>query len=135
MTTHQVRRNAFKPAPPLNMNDGYETAAQRRRLKERRDAWKQAGWAVGNQGPKPKITGVATVRLIFGTNRPNQRRDPHNFAPTMKYLIDGLTEARWWTDDDAKHVRTVEPEFDSLLHPDRFEIVVTWEEPDADPLG
>lgn len=134
MTTREVRRNMRKPAAPLNMNDGNGTPAQRRALKTKRDAWLQAGWALGNMGVKPKITGVATVRLIFGTNRPNQRRDPHNFAPTLKYVIDGLTRAGWWADDDAKHVRTVEPEFDGLLHPDLFEVVVTWEEPDVDPL-
>lgn len=136
MTIQSIRVGGFKPAAPLNMNDGSETPAQRRKLKAKRDAWRKMGWALGNQQhPKPAIVGQATVRLIFGTDRPNQRRDPHNFVPTLKYLIDGLTLARWWSDDDALHVRTVEPEFDSLLHPDRFEIVVSWEVPDADPLG
>lgn len=32
------------------------------------------------------------------------RADPDNAQPTVKALIDGLTDAGLWTDDDYKHV-------------------------------
>lgn len=43
-----------------------------------------------------------TVRMPTG-----RRFDPPNAAPTVKALIDGLTDAGWWPDDDAATVREV----------------------------
>ncbi|MEF2737453.1 MAG: hypothetical protein U0N15_09645, partial [Bifidobacterium choerinum] len=33
------------------------------------------------------------------------RADPDNLAPTVKHLIDGLTDAGLWADDDYQHLR------------------------------
>jgi len=118
------------PAALLNMNDGNGTPWERRQLKERREAWHQLGWAMGNsRRPKPRPVGVAVVTLEIGTNRPNQRRDPHNFMPTMKYLIDGFTSAGIWPDDDSKHVRTNEPVFTTAIPPKTVRVTIQWEEP------
>lgn len=38
-----------------------------------------------------------------------RRRDPHNFAPTLKHVIDGLVDAGLWPDDTPEYVRTLEP--------------------------
>ena len=61
---------------------------------------------------------------MFGTNRPNQRRDPHNFTPTVKYILDGLTEAKVWP-DDAGTTHTHEPEFTNEIRPDRYRIIIS----------
>lgn len=35
------------------------------------------------------------------------RIDPPNFYPTIKHLIDGLTDASWWKDDDFDHLKEI----------------------------
>lgn len=35
------------------------------------------------------------------------RIDPPNFYPTIKHLIDGLTDASWWKDDNFDHLLEV----------------------------
>ena len=46
------------------------------------------------------------VRVIV--NPPSRRRiDPANFYPTVKPLIDGMTDAGMWTDDNAEIVQEV----------------------------
>jgi hypothetical protein len=37
------------------------------------------------------------------------RRDPSNYLPPVKALVDGLVDAGWFVDDDAKHVTVAEP--------------------------
>lgn len=37
----------------------------------------------------------------------NGRIDPPNFYPTIKHLIDGLTDASWWKDDNFNHLKEV----------------------------
>lgn len=39
---------------------------------------------------------------------PTRRRfDPPNLYPTVKHLIDGLTDSGLWEDDDWKHMKTM----------------------------
>lgn len=37
----------------------------------------------------------------------NGRADPANASPTVKALLDGLTDAGFWPDDDSEHVTAV----------------------------
>jgi Holliday junction resolvase RusA-like endonuclease len=37
------------------------------------------------------------------------RRDPSNYLPAVKALIDGLVDAGCWDDDTAEYVEVVEP--------------------------
>ena len=39
------------------------------------------------------------------------RRDPHNVFATVKPIVDGLVDARFWPDDTAEWVTVLEPEF------------------------
>ena len=58
-------------------------------------AWRQIGHEAGLLLPhheKPYV--VAT--LSFGDNR---KRDDHNYMPTVKCIVDGLTDAGVWDDD------------------------------------
>lgn len=40
-----------------------------------------------------------------------RRRDPHNYYPTIKALVDGLVDAGLWPDDTPDYVTTHEPMF------------------------
>lgn len=47
-------------------------------------------------------------RLMIEVYPPTRRRlDPHNLGPTVKHLIDGMTDAGWWEDDDHEHLTEV----------------------------
>jgi hypothetical protein len=42
--------------------------------------------------------------ILFKVYQPQKRWiDPPNFSPTSKALIDGLTDAGWWEDDNLEH--------------------------------
>lgn len=47
---------------------------------------------------------VLTVWVAYPTRT---RADPANAAPTVKPLVDGLTDAGFWTDDDSAHILAV----------------------------
>jgi crossover junction endodeoxyribonuclease RusA len=57
--------------------------------------------AVKGRGLKPRQT--THVAAFIGYLR-NGTADPSNAAPTVKALIDGLTDAGLWEDDDSTHV-------------------------------
>lgn len=47
-------------------------------------------------------------KVIVIINPPSRRRvDPPNFYPTVKALIDGMTDAKMWTDDNAKVIKAM----------------------------
>lgn len=75
-------------------------------------------------------TSKATVHVYFGVSDPNRRRDPHNFFPTIKALVDGIKNAGVLVDDSAKYMRAEEPIFtDRETKPKTVLVVITWEEP------
>lgn len=39
----------------------------------------------------------------------NRRRDPHNWYPTVKAVVDGLVDAGVFADDDEKHLEVASP--------------------------
>lgn len=44
-------------------------------------------------------------KVIITVCPPSKRRmDPPNFYPTVKAIIDGLTDASWWEDDNFQHL-------------------------------
>lgn len=92
------------PAPYLNANDGGHWAPRRQKVK----AWRTAAHYNARSYTKG-FTGQADVfvRLDVPDNR---RRDPSNYMPTVKALVDGLTDAGWWPDDTPEWVHTNEPE-------------------------
>ena len=52
---------------------------------------------------KVRDLGPTHVAAFIGYLR-NGRADPSNAAPTVKALIDGMTDAGVWPDDDSTHV-------------------------------
>lgn len=96
------------PARLLNLNDRDHWATRARIVKD----WRQtAGWAA-LQLPKDfrPCPGKIVVEITLPVKR-MQRRDGHNYAPTIKPIIDGLVDANVVPDDDTSHVLTAEPTF------------------------
>lgn len=91
----------FVPAAGLqwiNANDRGLWMARFRKTK----AWRQRAWI------RAKAEGIGYVgrarvvcELHFSDGR---RRDPANWAPTTKAIVDGLVDAHVFTDDDSKHL-------------------------------
>lgn len=119
----------WAPGPRLSMNDSVPANRwARMKRREAEQAWKQAAWAAVRSAPVPSVSGVATLTVEFGTDRPNQRRDPHNVMPTVKYLIDGIVRAGALVDDSARYLRTTEPIFTSDIKPGMFRLTLEWED-------
>lgn len=96
------------PAQALTMNQRLHWAQRSKISRAWRDAAGQAAmrW-VRTEGvtfPGPSIVTVALP--VVG----NRRRDPHNWFPTVKPIIDGLVDAGVWPDDTPAWVRCLEPD-------------------------
>lgn len=103
-----------QPADQINLND-------RLHWRPRNDltqAWRNASYIAGLRtasvhGRPAWGKTVVDVRLPVRTNH---KRDPHNWTPTVKAIVDGLTDARFWPDDNSDYVRTNEPTFGLQMH-------------------
>lgn len=93
----------------LNQRHGWH---QRHRLTK---AWRVAGWAAAaeqlGRTPTARRRGLTFVRVSFPTSQPTRRRDPHNWAPTVKAIIDGFVDAGVWPDDTADQVIVLDSTF------------------------
>lgn len=124
MTQKMTTIVAAKPGPLLNMND----RGNWNRIKGT-IVWRDAAfwWAKQNRLLCRKAIGPVEVWFEFGTDQPNRRRDPHNFYPTVKAILDGFTTACVWVDDDSEHVKTYEPTFTNDIKQDSLKITLSWE--------
>lgn len=94
------------PAKLLNANDGEHWTKRAPKVAE----WRKAAWVAGvNTKRRWGRLGPSIVTVSLPV-KGNIRRDPHNFTPTMKAIIDGLVDARLWPDDNSDWVTTTEPE-------------------------
>ena len=99
-----------QPSELLNMNDRAPWYVVRPRAK----AWRNAAyWAAMQHIRPPRGRGASLVELTLPVVD-HRRRDPHNFAPTLKHVVDGLVDAGIWPDDTPEWVRTLEPALDVL---------------------
>jgi crossover junction endodeoxyribonuclease RusA len=89
----------------LNMNKKLHWAKKREIVA----AWRQAACVYGRQS-RWKDIGPTVVRVTFHVGA-NRRRDPHNWAPTIKPIVDGFTDAGFWPDDNVAWVAIVDPVF------------------------
>lgn len=93
------------PAPLLNMNQRTHWRVQRAHAR----AWRHAAAMytleqLGHGRSQPPA--VVSIELpVLGA----RRRDPHNYFPTVKPVVDGLVDAGLWPDDTPEWVTTVEP--------------------------
>lgn len=75
-------------------------ASRTRRLRHRAFLLARSALAEGSLAP---TSGRVHVDALI-VQRTRRRMDPANAYPTVKPLIDGLTDAGVWEDDDADHV-------------------------------
>jgi crossover junction endodeoxyribonuclease RusA len=112
------------PAKPLNMNDRDGHPAQTRR---RSTVWRHAAYYAAvnaiNTGRLKRGLPFAVVQLTIPVKSLRRRRDPSNWAPTTKAVVDGLVDAGVWPDDSAEFVATVEPRFVQVVRADGAVVV------------
>lgn len=78
-----------------------------------------------------QVVPLFNVAKVTITAAPPTRRrmDPPNLWPTAKAILDGLTDASWWLDDDFKHVVETSFRYGGLSGTkDTFKITVKIEE-------
>lgn len=87
------------PAEWLNANDRLHWAV-RNRLTQ---AWREAATVYARRAGLPM--GLRRVHVVVEVCRPRANRaDVGNFYPTVKAVVDGLTDYGCWVDDDDSHV-------------------------------
>lgn len=124
MTQKMTTILAAKPGPLINMNNRGKWDRINGNI-----VWRDAAywWAKRNRLVCRGAQGPVEVWIEFGTDQPNKKRDPHNFYPTIKAILDGFTRAAVWADDDSEHVRTFEPTFVDTITKDSLRITLAWE--------
>lgn len=91
------------PAPAKWLNANSRT--DRRRQTPDRRAWRDAGCIYARQAKLPQIGRAHIVaELRFADKR--VRRDPHNYYPTLKALVDGLVSDYGLLPDDSHQYLT-----------------------------
>lgn len=95
----------FPPHKLMSMNDRdhWRTAAVKAK------AWRYAANIAARAeitAPRPLPACWINVQLPVTGNR---RRDPANYALTVKHIVDGLVDAGCWPDDTPEWVTTTEP--------------------------
>lgn len=92
-----------QPVHQLTLNQRLHWADKGRTVK----AWRYAAaWCAVQFAPRPWPASLVAVSLEV---RGAGRRDPHNWFPTVKPIIDGLVDAGVWPDDTPQWVTTLEP--------------------------
>lgn len=105
-------------APCLTMNQRLHWTKQRELARR----WRYAAGIYARLAEAPKGLPRSMVQVSFPVKQ-QRRRDPHNWAPTVKAIVDGLVDAQVFEDDSSEYV-LVE---DSTFHPaaDHEYVVIT----------
>lgn len=86
------------PAPWLSANHRTDL---RRQTPDRR-AWRDAGAIHAKRVQLPKLQHVHVLAVLRFTDK--RRRDPHNYYPTLKALVDGLVDYGLVPDDSHQYL-------------------------------
>lgn len=92
-----------RPGPLMSMNDREHWRAHAAAVK----TWRHAAW-VSTFGTDTKPLGPSVVRVWLPV-KDARKRDPHNYYPTVKAIVDGLVDGSMFVDDSSEHVTTIEP--------------------------
>lgn len=110
------------PGPLLSMNDRLHWSVTRRRSKYWLDA---AYYAALEHVRPPRRQGTSLIQVTLPV-KGRRRRDPHNFMPTVKPIVDGLVHAGLWPDDTPEFVTVAEPRL--LVGGTQVEVeLIPWE--------
>ena len=97
-----------RPEKLMSMNDRPHWREDRRLTKVWRRAAAWSAIAQLGQSPDARMRGPSTVTITLPVHGAH-KRDPHNYFPTVKHIIDGLVDAGIWPDDTPEWVTTTEP--------------------------
>ncbi len=91
---------------------------------------RQIGRLKVSEGKYTTYTKKSPCGLVVTIYAPTKRRmDPPNFYPTIKALIDGMTDAGLWTDDNHEIIKYMTFEFGGLSQiKDKYKIEIEVEE-------
>lgn len=78
--------------------------------RKKKDLWREYTHYAWHQQGRPRAMPPCVVRSTFVVHQ-NRTRDPHNFVPTLKPVIDQLVDDGVWPDDNPIWVRVPEPAF------------------------
>lgn len=102
------------PAEPMSLNAPLENAGARAKRRETARLWREAATyaamaAFPGSGPSGRRLEPSHVYLSipFPVFR---HRDPHNYTPVVKSVVDGLVDAGLWPHDRPEYVSTHEPD-------------------------
>lgn len=101
----------LQPAQRLSMNHRVHWRTRHRLTKLWRHAAHIAACADLGRAPSERRREPSMVRVEFPVADPGRRRDPHNQAPTVKAIVDGLVDAGVWPDDTNEFVVVLDPRF------------------------
>lgn len=119
------------PAPWLNANQRTDL---RRQTPDRR-AWRDAAHTLAKAAKLPALQAAYILAILQFTDK--RRRDPHNYYPTIKAVVDGLVDYGLLPDDSSKYlagpdVRLGEPlRSAAVRRADRLVLTIR----DRDPLA
>lgn len=106
-----------EPARRMNMNDRSHWSTRHRRTKVWRETAKVHALRDLGRSPSERRREPSFVRVSFPVRDPGRRRDPHNLAPTVKAIVDGLVDAGVWPDDVERWVTVLDPAVTVTLYP------------------
>ena len=91
---------------------------------------RQIGRLKESEGKNTTYTKKRPCGLVVTIYAPTRRRmDPPNFYPTVKALIDGMTDAGLWIDDNHEIIKYMTFEFGGLSQiKDKYKIEIEVEE-------
>lgn len=108
------------PGRLMSLNDREHWRPHARRVAVWRDVARVAALAaLAGRGPSGRQLPPSLVLVELPVND-RRRRDPANYAPCTKAIVDGFVDAGLWPDDTPQWVTTFEP----TLRPGATEIVV-----------
>lgn len=95
------------PTAPLSLNE--ERTMHWAAVRRRTHPWRNTTWALAVKAKlKRQVDGHACVVTVVLPVADKRRRDPANFYPTVKAVVDGLVMAGVWPDDTPEWVTTTE---------------------------
>lgn len=108
----------------ISSNDRYHPVVKSQITKHLRalSAEKSKGLVTTPFSPENPCTVLITVYA------PTKRRmDSPNWYPTVKALLDGMTDANVWTDDDNRVIKLVSFRYGGLSGDKKYKLVITIE--------
>lgn len=96
------------PTPPLSINE--ERSMHWRTRRARTEPWKvNAFWLAKQARLRQAVAGQRAAVTAHLPVHGNYERDPANFYPTVKAIVDGLVLAGVWPKDTPQYVTVNEP--------------------------